>query len=61
MEVIKNLLVGILVVVLACIVIGFSLLLFPIIFVAGSILLLSLKAVIFIAVCLAVITLIGYA
>jgi hypothetical protein len=60
-EILKNFMVGILVIFMGLALLVVSVLLFPILLVAGSLLLISIKAVIFIAFIFVLITAIGYA
>ena len=60
MEMLKDFMTGIVVILLVGILILLSVFLFPLILVAGSLLLLSVKALLFIAFCVFVVILIGY-
>ena len=60
MEVLKNLLVGFAIVILAIILLGISIFLWPFIIVAGSLLLISFKLILFIGIFLCFLILIGY-
>ena len=60
MEILKNLLVGFAVVILAIMLLGLSIFFWPFIIVAGSLLLISLKLILFIGIFLCFLILIGY-
>jgi len=60
MEILKNFIVGVLVICLAFVVLGISIFLFPFIVVAGSVILLSLKTVLFIVLCVVFVITVGY-
>jgi len=59
-EILKNLLVGFAVVILAIMLLGLSIFFWPFIIVAGSLLLISLKLILFIGIFLCFLILIGY-
>ncbi len=60
MEILKNLLVGFAIVILAILLLGISIFFWPFIIVAGSLLLISLKLILFIAIFLCFLILIGF-
>ena len=60
MEILKNLLVGLVVAILAIMLLGVSIFFWPFIIVAGSLLLISLKLILFIAIFFCFLILIGY-
>jgi len=60
MELLKNFVTGLVVIILALIIIGISMILWPFLIIAGSLFLVSLKVILFIALFLGSIIAIGY-
>jgi len=60
MEILKNFATGLVVIILALITIGISMLLWPLLLIAGSLFLISIKLILFIALFLGLIILVGH-